>query len=62
MRTLTPEVKLEWRRHGMPGFQSFWGAQHTLAGIEVMPMIQKGRLECGGETHTPAAPVDALAA
>jgi transposase-like protein len=39
----------------MLGFKSFWAAQHTLAGIEVMHMIRKGQLQRdGGETQTPA--------
>lgn len=46
----------------MLGFQSFWAAQHTLAGIAVLHMIRKGQLECGGETHTPAEQFYALAA
>ena len=46
----------------MLGFQSFWAAPHTLAGIAVMHMIRKGQLECGGETHTPAEQFYALAA
>ena len=37
------------------GFQSFWAAQNTLAGIEVRHMIRKGQLERdGGEDQTPA--------
>jgi len=46
----------------MLGFQSFWAAQHTLAGIEVMHMIRKGQLECGSETQTPAEQFYAFAA
>ncbi len=39
----------------MLGFQSFWAAQNTLAGIELMHMIRKWQLEKdGGDSRTPA--------
>ncbi len=47
----------------MLGFQSFWAAQNTLAGIEVMHMIRKGQLQRdGGEEQTPAEQFYSLAA
>ena len=47
----------------MLGFQSFWAAQHTLAGIEVMHMIKKGQLQQdGGAEQTAAEQFYALAA
>ena len=47
----------------MLGFKSFWAAQNTLAGIEVMHMIRKGQLQSdGGEAQTPAEQFYALAA
>ena len=47
----------------MLGFKSFWAAQSTLAGIEVMHMIRKGQLQSeGGEEQTPAEQFYALAA
>ncbi len=47
----------------MLGFQSFWAAQNTLAGIEVMHMIKKGQLQRdGGEEQTPAEQFYTLAA
>ena len=47
----------------MLGFQSFWAAQHTLAGIELMHMIRKGQLQSdGGEEQTPAEQFYSLAA
>ncbi len=47
----------------MLGFKSFWAAQNTLAGIELMHMIRKGQLEKdGGEARTPAAQFYSLAA
>ena len=50
-------------RRPMLGFHSFWAAQSTLAGIEVMHMIRKGQLQHGdGEEQTPAEQFYALAA
>ena len=47
----------------MLGFQSFWAAQNTLAGIEVMHMIRTGQLQRdSGEDQTPAEQFYALAA
>ncbi len=47
----------------MLGFKSFWAAQNTLAGIEVMHMIRKGQLQRdGGEEQTPAEQFYSLAA
>lgn len=47
----------------MLGFKSFWAAQSTLAGIEVMHMIRKGQLQRDGrETQTPAEQFYSLAA
>jgi putative transposase len=47
----------------MLGFQSFWAARCTLAGIEVMPAIRKGQLETTGTVaQTPAEQFYALAA
>ncbi len=47
----------------MLGFKSFWAAQHTLAGIELMHMIRKGQLEKDdGEARTPAEQFYSLAA
>ena len=47
----------------MLGFQSFWAAQSTLAGIEVMHMIRKGQLQSdGNEEQTPAEQFYSLAA
>ena len=47
----------------MLGFKSFWAAQSTLAGIEVMHMIKKGQLQSdGGEEQTPAEQFYSLAA
>ncbi len=47
----------------MLGFKSFWAAQNTLAGIELMHMIRKGQLEKdGGEARTPAEQFYSLAA
>jgi putative transposase len=48
----------------MLGFKSFWTAQRTLAGIELMHMIKKGQLvgEEGVEGLTPAEQFYALAA
>jgi putative transposase len=47
----------------MLGFKSFWAAQRTLAGIELMHMIRKGQLIGGAEhEHTPAEQFYALAA
>ena len=47
----------------MLGFKSFWAAQSTLAGIEVMHMIRKGQLQSEGEEErTPADQFYALAA
>ncbi len=46
----------------MLGFKSFWAAQSTLAGIEVMHMIRKGQLQRDGrETQTPAEQFYSLA-
>ncbi len=45
----------------MLGFKSFWAAQSTIAGIEVMHMIRKGQLQ-SGEAQTPAEQFYALAA
>ncbi len=46
----------------MLGFQSFWAAQNTLAGIEVLPMIRKGQLQRDGEEEqTPAEQFYSLA-
>ncbi len=46
----------------MLGFQSFWAAQNTLAGIEVMHMIRKGQLQRDGEEEqTPAEQFYSLA-
>jgi putative transposase len=45
------------------GFQSFWAARWTLAGIEVMPAIRKGQLlTLENPPHTPAEQFYALAA
>jgi transposase-like protein len=47
----------------MLGFKSFWAAQSTLAGIEVMHMIRKGQLQSdGSEAQTPAEQFYSLAA
>ncbi len=47
----------------MLGFKSFWAAQNTLAGIELMHMIRKGQLQSdGGEEQTPAEQFYSLAA
>ena len=47
----------------MLGFKSFWAAQSTLAGIEVMHMIRKGQLQSdSGEAQTPAEQFYSLAA
>lgn len=47
----------------MLGFKSFWAAQCTIAGIEVMHAIRKGQLASGGElAQTPAEQFHALAA
>ncbi len=47
----------------MLGFKSFWAAQNTLAGIELMHMIRKGQLQSdGGEEQTLAEQFYALAA
>ena len=47
----------------MLGFKSFWAAQSTLAGIEVMHMIRKGQLQRdGGEAQSPAEQFYSLAA
>jgi putative transposase len=47
----------------MLGFQSFWAARCTLAGIEVMHAIRKGQLEIAGTvSQTPAEQFYALAA
>jgi hypothetical protein len=48
----------------MLGVKSFWGVQHTLAGIEVMHMPKKklGMREEGGPRLTPAERFYALAA
>jgi putative transposase len=47
----------------MLGFQSFWAARCTLAGMEVMPAIRKGQLEIPGTvSQTPAEQFYALAA
>ncbi len=47
----------------MLGFKSFWAAQRTLAGIELMHMIRKGQLIGDAEhEHTPAEQFYALAA
>jgi putative transposase len=47
----------------MLGFNSFWAAQRTLAGIELMPMIKKGQLvQDGPQARTPADQFSALAA
>ena len=35
----------------MLGFKSFWSAAITLAGIELMHMIRKGRLKGGGQSR-----------
>jgi len=45
------------------GFKSFWAAERTIAGIEVMHMIRKNqRVRNGGEEQTPAAQFYSLAA
>lgn len=47
----------------MLGFKSFWAAQRTLAGIEVMHLLRKGQLQSvGAEEQTPAEQFSALAA
>ncbi len=47
----------------MLGFKSFWAAQNTLAGIEVMHMLRKGQLQrVGAEEQTLAEQFYALAA
>jgi transposase-like protein len=47
----------------MLGFKSFWAAQCTIAGIEVMHAIRKGQLASRGElAQTPAEQFYALAA
>ena len=49
--------------HPMLGFQSFWAARCTIAGMEVMHAIRKGQLattESGAQT--PAEQFYALAA
>jgi putative transposase len=47
----------------MLGFKSFWAAERTLAGIEVMQMIRKGQLaSTGQEAQTPAEQFYSLAA
>jgi putative transposase len=47
----------------MQGFKSFWSAQRTLAGVEVMHMLRKGQLKSGGgQAQTPAEQFYALAA
>ena len=47
----------------MLGFKSFWAAQNTLAGIEVMHMIRKNQMvRNGGEEQTPAEQFYSLAA
>ena len=47
----------------MLGFKSFWAAQSTIAGIEVMHMLKKGQLQSeSGEAQTPAEQFYALAA
>ena len=47
----------------MLGFNSFWAARCTIAGIEVMHAIRKGQLVSrGNEPHTPAEQFYALAA
>lgn len=47
----------------MLGFKSFWAAENTLAGIEVMHLIRKGELQRDGEeAHTPTEQFYALTA
>ena len=56
-RVITP------RTRPMLGFKSFWAAQGTLAGMEVMHMIRKGQLQRDGdEKQTLAEQCYALAA
>jgi transposase-like protein len=40
----------------MLGFKSFWNAQKLIAGIETMPMVKKGQVDC--PTGRLASPAD----
>jgi putative transposase len=45
------------------GFTLFWAAQRTLAGIELVHMIEKGQMDAGGPPgQTPAEQLYTLAA
>jgi putative transposase len=55
---------VKWVVRPMLGFKSFWAAQHTLAGVEVIPMLKKVQMvmEEGEPRLPPAEQFYALAA
>ena len=58
-RWLNNRVEQDHRRikcltRPMLGFQGFWTAQRTLAGIEAMAMLAKGQVRAVPKSHMPA--------